>query len=125
MKKFHLPLTTAISAAILACTGCGNARDKEWQTSDNTRICTDQSGKRVPDDQCYSHSGPGVSPFLWYYIARGGYVPYYGHPVTGGAYRPAAPPESYHSAPAAAPAGAITRGGFGSIGEGGHGGGGE
>jgi hypothetical protein len=121
MKKFNLPLTTAISAAILASTACHSGR--EWQTDANTRVCVDKSGARVADDQCRSHTGSGVSPFVWYYIARGGYVPYYNRPVTGGSYQPASSPETYTSAPATAPAGAITRGGFGSIGEG-HAGGG-
>ncbi len=120
MKKFNLPLTTAISAAMLACAGCSH--DRDWQTSDNTRVCVDQSGNRVRDDECYRRTGVGISPFLWYYIARGGYVPSYGGRVAGGAYQPATSPESYHSAPATAPAGAVTRGGFGSIGAG-HGGG--
>lgn len=126
MKKFNLPLTTAISAAMLASTGCSS--DKEWQTSANTKVCVDGAGKRVPEDQCNNTPPNGGVPYRWYYISRGGYVPEYYGGVSGGSYTPAASSESYAPAPAAAPAGAVTRGGFGSFGGGeggGHGGGGE
>ena len=129
MKKFNLPLTTAISAAILVCSACNSSnKDKDWQASDNTRVCVDRDGKRVPEDQCrnqsynggaYNGGGSGISPFLWYYIARGGYVPAYYRPAYGGSYQPADSVGSYAPAPANAPAGAVTRGGFGGIG-GGH-----
>ena len=127
MKKFNLPLTTAISAAILASAGCSS--DKEWQINNDTKLCVDQSGNRVTEDKCANQpssgmSGmPGISPYRWYFISRGGYVPYYNYPASGGAYSPSAPVNSYLPAPVAAPEGAVTRGGFGSIGEG-HGGGG-
>ena len=121
MKKFNLPLTTAISAAMLASAGCSS--DKEWQASENTKVCVDGAGNRVPEDQCKNQS----SPFRWYYISRGGYVPGYYGGVSGGSYVPAASENSYAPAPAEAPAGAVTRGGFGSFGEGGggHAGGGD
>ena len=122
MKKFNLPLTTAISAAILASTGCSS--NKEWQTSSNNRICVDQSGKRIPEDQCKNQPSTGISPYRWYYISRGGYIPSYYYPASGGSYQPSESPASYAPAPAEAPAGAVTRGGFGGIGEG-HAGGGE
>jgi len=123
MKKFTLPLTTAISAAMLACAGCSSGR--EWQTSSNTRVCVDSSGNRVPEDQCHNDQ-PFNSPYRWYYISQGGYVPTYYGPVSGGAYFPSSASSDYSTAPASAPAGAITRGGFGSIGEGhASGGGGE
>ena len=109
MGKFHLPLTAAISAAILAASGCN--RERDWQASSDTRVCVDDSGKRVPDERCRPVS-PGPMPYRWYYIARGGYIPWFGHPAGA----PAA--GSYRSAPGAVPAGAVTRGGFGGIGEG-------
>jgi hypothetical protein len=124
MKRFILPLTTAISAAMLASTGCGSGN--EWQTSANTRVCVDSSGKRIPEDQCHNQPATGISPFRWYYINQGGYVPTYYNPVAGGSYEPTAPADSYYPAPATAPEGAITRGGFGGFGDGeGHAGGGE
>jgi hypothetical protein len=122
MKKFNLPLTTAISAAILASAGCSSNR--EWQTGDNTRVCVDQNGNRIPEDQCRNQPATGYSPYRWYYISRGGYIPTYYGPVGGGSYFPASSPDSYHAAPSEAPAGAVTRGGFGGIGAG-HAGGGE
>jgi hypothetical protein len=120
MKKFNLPLTTAISAAILASAGCSS--DKEWQINNDTKLCVDQNGNRVNEDKCNDTGDSGFWPYRWYYISRGGYVPYYNYPATGGSYTPAAPASSYLPAPVAAPEGAVTRGGFGSIGEG-HGGG--
>jgi hypothetical protein len=119
MKKFILPLTTAVSAAMLAATACGP--DREWQISNDTRVCVDQNGNRIYEDKCSNQTSPGIWPYRWYYISRGGYVPVYNYPVSGGSYDPTAPPETYQSAPAIAPEGAITRGGFGSFG-GGHGG---
>lgn len=121
MKKFNLPLTTAISAAILACSGCSS--EKEWQINNDTKLCVDQNGNRVTEDRCNNPGGSGFWPYRWYYISRGGYVPYYNYPVNGGSYTPSAPASSYLPAPVSAPAGAVTRGGFGGIGEG-HGGGG-
>jgi hypothetical protein len=114
MSKFHLPLTAAISAAILAASGCN--RERDWQASSDTRVCVDSSGKGVDDDRCRTGS-PGIIPFHWYYIARGGYIPWFGHAVSGGSFVPGA--GAYRSAPGSAPAGAVTRGGFGGIG-GGH-----
>jgi len=119
MSKFHLPLTAAISAAILATAGCN--RERDWQASSDTRVCVDDSGKRVADDRCGAVS-PGLMPYHWYYIARGGYIPWFGHSVGGGSFVSGG--GSYTSAPSSAPAGAVTRGGFGGIG-GGHAGVGE
>jgi hypothetical protein len=125
MKKFNLPLTTAISAAIsaaaiMASAGCSS--EKEWQINNDTKLCVDQSGNRVAEDRCANQpAGSGYFPYRWYYISRGGYVPYYNYPVGGGSYAPSSAASSYIPAPVAAPAGAVTRGGFGSMGEG-HGG---
>ena len=122
MKRFHLPLTTAISAAILASSGCSSGN--EWQTSENTKVCVDNEGKRVADDRCYT--GTGYSGYRWYYISRGGYIPYYGYSAGGGSWSPDSTASgSYNVAPSSPPAGAVTRGGFGSIGGGGSAGGGE
>lgn len=115
MKKFNLPLTTAISAAMLASSACSDER--EWQTSNNTRVCVDNSGHRIPDAQCFNQQSNPISPYRWYYISHGGYVPIYGGFAGGGSYMPI-DSGSYVSAPASAPVGAVTRGGFGSIGGG-------
>ena len=110
---------------MLASAGCSS--DKEWQTSANTKVCVDGAGNRVPEDQCRNPPSNGGVPFRWYYISGGGYVPGYYGGVSGGSYVPAASADSYAPAPAEAPAGAVTRGGFGSFGggEGGHAGGGD
>jgi hypothetical protein len=118
MKKVNLPLTTAVSAAMLASSACST--DREWQVDNNTKVCVDNSGNRVADDQCFSQSS-----YHWYYISRGGYVPRAGSPVSGGSWVPVGSSNGYGSAPESAPAGAITRGGFGGIGEGHAGGEGE
>jgi hypothetical protein len=120
MKKFNLPLTTAISAAMLASAGCSS--DRDWQTNSDTKLCVDQSGKRMTEDKCEQQpSGGGYMPYRWYYISRGGYIPYYNNPVDGGSYTPSAPVSSYLPAPVSAPEGAVTRGGFGGLSSG-HGG---
>jgi hypothetical protein len=116
MKKFNLPLTTAISAAILASAGCSS--DKEWQINNDTKLCVDQSGNRVTEDKCNNPGNSSYFPYRWYYISRGGYVPYYNNPATGGSFTPAAPDSSYLPAPVSAPEGAVTRGGFGGFGGG-------
>jgi hypothetical protein len=119
MKRFILPLTTAISAAMLASVSCGP--DREWQINNNTKVCVDQNGNRIPEDKCGDQpSGTGTgAPYRWYYVSRGGYVPIYNYPVSGGSYEPSEDPTAYVPAPAVAPEGAIMRGGFGGIGGGG------
>ena len=121
MPKFNLPLTTAISAAILATTACSNSRD--WQIDNDTRVCVNDNGDRVDEGNCNRNNGAGWSPYRWYYISRGGYVPYYGNTVSGGSYFPSTTSTGYASAPAEPPPGAVTRAGFGSHGGGGEGGG--
>jgi hypothetical protein len=69
VKKFALPLATAISAAMLASFGCSS--DKESQASNNTKVCVDASGNRIPDDKCSNQSSTGVSPYRWYFISQG------------------------------------------------------
>ncbi len=126
MKKFNLPLTTAVSAAILAAAGCSSGR--EWQVADDSHVCVDGDQKRVSDNQCANPApGDGHIPYRWYYISHGGYVPYIGYPVSGGSWAPASSSRGFSSVPAEAPPGAVTRGGFGSVGEGhaGGAGGGE
>jgi hypothetical protein len=112
VPKFNLPLTTAISAAILATTACSNSRD--WQTSNDTKVCIDDNSNRVDEGNCNNRTGP----YRWYYISRGGYIPYYGNWVSGGSYFPSTTSTGYATAPAEPPPGAVTRAGFGS-----HGGG--
>ena len=115
--RHELGFTTALAAALLTA-GCGKARDDAdgWVAQGDTAVCTDRSGNRVADNQCarQSHAG-GVSPFLWYFLARNAVIPPYGERVRGGGYA-RMPGRAYGFAPAATQvtrAGAISRGGFG------------
>jgi hypothetical protein len=113
MKKFDGASLTVALAVAGALSGCDQHQDNGWQASSGpTRVCVDQQGHRVADDQCApQHQGGGVSPFLWYYLGtlnRSTGVPGYGGVVTGGAFTPS-PGVRY----GAAPASGIARGGFG------------
>ena len=114
MRSFETLSLTMVLAVAGALSGCDRQEDKGWDSAAQpTRVCVDQQGKRVPENECATqHTGVGVSPFLWYYLGtlgRGSYAPSYGGMVTGGSYR-ASPGVSYGAAPAA---GGIVRGGFG------------
>jgi hypothetical protein len=117
MLRHELKFTTALAAAVLAA-GCGKSRDDAdgWVAQTDTAVCTDRSGNRVADNQCarHTHAG-GVSPFLWYFLARNAVIPPYGERVRGGSYA-RMPGRGYGFAPATTQvtrAGAISRGGFG------------
>jgi len=103
--------------AVLLTTACGQVpNSNDWQSDRDTRVCRDNRGMRVNDSQCH-RGGSGVgSAFMWYYIGRGSYIPPVGSSFssdTRGSTTPRAG-ASYYTAPAAAPASAVTRGGFGS-----------
>ncbi len=123
-----LKITTSIAAALLA-SACGQS-DNGWGATENTAICTDKAGNRVADSNCGRREGYGGSgvghAFLWYYLARGASIPYYGERAGEGSFsRSGNTP--YFRAPASTGmtrSAAVSRGGFGSIGEA-HGGGGE
>ena len=125
--KIDLRITTGVAAALLASACSQN--DNGWTATDNTAVCTDKAGNRVSDDHCQrreSFGSGGGSAFLWYYLGRNSVIPYYGERVGGGSFTRTAG-ASYFAAPAGSSmsrSAAITRGGFGSIGEG-HGGAGE
>jgi hypothetical protein len=121
--KFKLGFVAATAALLLA--GCDQHEDKGWTADNDTRVCKNADGIRVDDSQCenYAHGG-SMSPFMWWYIMRGGYVPYVGSSFANNQYETSSPRygNSYRSAPSVAPRGAITRGGFGGgFGEGGEG----
>jgi hypothetical protein len=118
-----------VSAVSLALTACGPSY-QTWQSSGPTRYCVDGQGVRVPDNQCNRGGGGGFNS--WYYMSRGGYVPYVGDRYDGhGSFRPAPGynPNSYSSAPSSyatarsAVSSSVTRGGFGSSARGFGGGG--
>ncbi|MBV8846050.1 MAG: hypothetical protein JO307_24845 [Bryobacterales bacterium] len=106
-RLFILPLTTAISGAMLSCS---SDLVRETQASADTKVCVDDSGRRVPNADC---DNPNGSHHHWYYINGGGYVPHPRFPVRGGSYEPASTSRSYSSAPETSPANPVTRGGFG------------
>lgn len=119
MRK-DLTITTAIAAAILA-SGCRDREADGWTASNDTAICTDRAGKRVPDDQCPrqaaagGYHGAGGGAHGWYFLGRGSVIPPYGETARGGSYTRAAG-RTYARAPIntfVSRAGAISRGGFG------------
>jgi len=113
LDGLSLTAVLAVSAAMLA--GCD--QDNGWGDGQGpVRVCVDQQGRRVAEDQCATPRPGGGNPFLWYYLGRlnrGAGVPAYGGAVSGGSYQ-ASSGVSYGSAPAAG----ISRGGFGSTAEG-------
>jgi hypothetical protein len=104
-------LAAVLTAAAATLAGCEERAP--------TRVCVDQAGRRTWDDQCATDTY-GVA---WRYIsaglARENGVPRVGDAAFGGSITPEAG-VTY----VGAPAGGISRGGFGGIGEGfggGHG----
>ncbi|MCY1671415.1 hypothetical protein OVA07_10380 [Novosphingobium sp. SL115] len=125
MKK-QLALTTAMAATLSTLSACsgGNDWDDGVVADRNTAVCVDQDGKRVRDENCPGRSHYGGGSHFWYYVNRGGRLPYYGDPVNDprygfkGSYF-ATKGAQYASAPASANmirSKPISRGGFGSSG---------
>lgn len=125
MRK-DLTITTAIATALLA-SGCGRSDPEPdgWTAQNDTAICTDRDGRRVPDDRCprqqLASTGAGVghgsagNAFLWYFLARNSVIPPYGERARGGSFAGVAGTR-YTRAPAdtlVTRSGAISRGGFG------------
>lgn len=114
---FDLKWTTALAAALLAG-GCNRASaDDGWTADTDTAICTDAQGKRLPDDRCRQHRvGGGGGMAHWYFLRRGGIIPFVGERARGGSFR-ATGGIRYQTAPvstAMTRSAAISRGGFGS-----------
>jgi hypothetical protein len=113
MKKLDgISLTAVLAAASAALAACGDAgQDDAW------RVCVDNQGRRIVDQQCPA-TGTTSSGSHWYYMR--GAAPAIGGYVSGGSTS-ADDRVSYVSPPAE---GGISRGGFGSTaGESGDGGG--
>lgn len=129
MKK-KVFLTSAMAATLTALSGCSSGED-DWGSDvvadQDTRVCVDQNGNRVADDDCdrgASHTSGVGTGLLWYYIGRGSRVPYYGDSVRDpqlglkGSYFPTKG-ANYAKAPATANmarSASVSRGGFGSSG---------
>ncbi|WP_294236173.1 hypothetical protein [uncultured Sphingomonas sp.] len=112
----NLKWTTAMAAALLA-SGCNRAKaDDNWTADQDTAICTDAQGKRLPDDRCRQTRVGGGGGAFWYFLGRGRAIPFYGERATGGSFR-AAPGARYAAAPSGSAmtrSAAVSRGGFGS-----------
>lgn len=92
----QLSFATSVAAA-LSISACGPQRQQV-----TSRVCTDASGARIPDQNCRRTGGGGGGAF-WYYGNRATARSNYGEKVTGGS----------HTAP---------RGGFGASARGSSGG---
>ncbi|MDE2597007.1 MAG: hypothetical protein KGL44_09030 [Sphingomonadales bacterium] len=117
MAKFidraALATLLGLSAGMIA--GCSPSNDGQWQ------VCTDNSGRRVPDANCSTntgHTGGAHGGGSWRYFSGDDPAPAVGQSVSGGSRTPLAG-EAH-----AAPVEGISRGGFGGHGEGGGGEGG-
>lgn len=119
MKK-QLFLTSAMAATLSGCSSGGDWDGNVYSRSD-TAVCVDQNGYRVADSYCSSRSAY-VGGGRWFYVNRGGRLPYHGDRIDdpkhrfAGSYEPKAG-TSYARAPAEANmtrSAAVSRGGFGS-----------
>jgi len=117
MKTIHLNLTL-VAASAVALAACDD-QPQQWVAQQDTQICVDRGGNRVPDADCQSYhpAGAGVSSaFLWYYLGRRSAVPYYGERVAGGSFTRTAGATYFHApvSTAMTRSAAVARGGFGS-----------
>lgn len=113
-KKFSLVATSAISTVLLM--GCQSDYSNVDQfASRNTAVCVDKrTQRRIADDEC-RRGGHSSGGYGWYFINRGGAMPYMNDRPVGGSFT--RPSGSYFTAPASTQvtrAAAIQRGGFGS-----------
>ncbi|MCX7282848.1 MAG: hypothetical protein NTX28_02180 [Novosphingobium sp.] len=73
-----------MAATLSTLGGCSDnsAKDSDLVAERDTAVCVDQDGTRVEDSRCAPHGtrpGAGMaSAFLWYYVGRGGLIPYRG-----------------------------------------------
>ncbi len=115
MEK-KLTLTMSLAAALAGLAGCSDGDD--YRAAGNTRVCADDWGQRIADDNCERRGGGGH--FL--YLGRGAPIPYYYDNLNDrryAGYVSRTPPAggSFLRAPAGtnmARSSAISRGGLGS-----------
>lgn len=89
MTRARTPLNAAVRqlsfatgvAAALSISAC----EQRPQQQATTRICTDPSGARIPDQNCHRTGGVG-SGALWYFGAAALARTAYGQKATGGTY---------------------------------------
>ena len=119
MKSIELKFTLVAAAAALT-TACQPDQPKQWTAQQDTAVCVDKQGNRVPDGQCAPqgayHGGGGGNAFLWYYLGRQSAIPYYGERVGGGSFTRTASATYFHAPVGASMtrSAAVSRGGFGS-----------
>lgn len=118
MQTIHLNLTL-LAASAMTLAACDDHSD-HWIAQQDTQICVDKGGNRVPDADCQNYHGGGGggagSAFLWYYLGRSSAVPYYGERVSGGSFTRTSGATYFHApvSTAMTRSAAIARGGFGS-----------
>ncbi|RZJ93441.1 MAG: hypothetical protein EON88_15365 [Brevundimonas sp.] len=77
----QMSFATGVAAA-LSITAC----QQQPQQQASTRICTDPSGARIPDENCHRSGGGAGSAALWYFGAAALARTAYGQRATGGSY---------------------------------------
>jgi hypothetical protein len=78
----QLSFATGVAAA-LSISACGPQPTQQQAT---TRICTDPSGARIPDQNCHRSGGGAGSAALWYFGAAALARTSYGQKASGGSY---------------------------------------
>lgn len=90
MIQKKLILTSAMAATLGTLSACsGKAEtDGDVVAERDTAVCVDQDGTRIEDERCgvqpgvRSGMGSGLaSAAMWYYVGRGGRIPYRGDSV--------------------------------------------
>jgi len=121
MKTIHLNLTLVAASAVTLAACDQQQQPDQWVAQQDTMVCVDKSGDRVPDGNCQTpHAGAGGAgvgtAFLWYYLGRNSVVPYYGERVSGGSFTRTAGATYFHAPvrTAMTRSAAVARGGFGS-----------
>jgi len=77
----QLSFATSVAAA-LSISACGQQPPQQQAT---TRICTDPTGARIPDQNCHRSGGAGGGA-LWYFGAAALASTAYGRKASGGSY---------------------------------------
>lgn len=78
----QLSFATSVAAA-LSISACGQQPAQQQAT---TRICTDPTGARIPDQNCHRSGGGAGSAALWYFGAAALARTAYGQRASGGSY---------------------------------------
>ncbi|HEV7515680.1 MAG TPA: hypothetical protein VGR07_05205 [Thermoanaerobaculia bacterium] len=104
-RRWQWALVPVIALALVAC-GRGDGLK-----APRTRICVDDRGRRVADEQCVApvaegrpDANPVTQPFhRWYYVRQGKSIPEIGGSIHGGASRSAPAPAAAPPPPAPSP----------------------